>query len=210
MPRRLGCVLPLLAFSVTLSVAAQDALTTPEVKGVQAVLLHCWNAESRNNLKNVLTSYNRFAISSAPYLLVPDKGDRNGNGNTSELVEPCSLATGQANRLGNIGRLMSDLATTPEFHLIIFAGNLHDHPGVADLARRANAIWTELIAPKATMPNFYFHLGASLEDYYLNREVDGVFQLMASSIPESDLKTLQQLVAAKRFSFHRAPKSWPA
>jgi hypothetical protein len=173
-----------------------------EIRGVQAVLLHCWSAESRNTIMATLAAAQTVtAISSAPYI-------------SSSRCVPS-----QTDRLANIKRITSDLRSRHlQVHLILFAGDLHDLAANPGLANNFLSIWTELIAAPTYIHDagVTFIVGSSLEDNYSGGdEAQRAFQIMANALGPRNSQdqvgaktrkdTLRNLVAVQRFTFHRSP-----
>jgi hypothetical protein len=166
-----------------------------EVRGVQAVLLHCWTATSRNAMRDVLLAQNDVVISSAPFAKV-----QNTNGTWEET---CRMPATQTNRLGNIARLIDDLKGIPELHIILFAGYVHESSANSDLAANFAQIWN-VVKKYPNASNLFFHLGASLEDRYTSSAVDSVLRKMREGVPTSDINLFNAMVLSGHLVFHRS------
>jgi hypothetical protein len=201
-------VVRLFLASIVLTTVAGGA----EIKGIEAVLLHCWQSEDVGDLTLAVSANftdRPFAISSAPFI-AKSRG--------------CDLP--DSKRLDNLKTTVDQMRNAGiKLHVITYLGGLHD----TKLAKNKDMdgtldgnfalFWDTIVASKFSDSQVTFLVGASLEDGYANADAelpnDALKSLLNGIMKRSSEKTDEQatvritmllsLLQQRRFILVRCP-----
>ena len=174
--------------------AAVAAIAAPN-KGVQAVLMQCWNDSSTANLISAIRSsgVREIEISLSPFLDSRCKlpGKASGTDAKDKL------------RFANINRAITELTGAGiEVRTVLFIGNFKDSAVRSDLGKRAARAWNHVVEGKSNLASFQF--SPALEDRYRNEATfKKALDKMKSGLSEAKVAALNN-----RFVFRRNPLSF--